>query len=419
LVRALLLLAATAVGASLTGAATPDSDPGHVEAPARVRLLQELRAAAWHAAGWRGQGVKIAVLDSGFRGYRSFLGTALPAHVEARSFRRDGNLEASPSRHGILCAEVVHTLAPRAEVLLASWDPDRPDEFLQAVRWARERGARVLTCSLIMPTWSDYEGHGPVHAALSSLVGPGEGPGDALFFACAGNTAQRHWAGPFHDRGGLHEWAHDANGPVLDNPVRPWGAEPVSVELCFRTGAYEVEVVDVTSGKEVGRSRGSEATTGVPHAAVRFTPEPTHDYAARVKSLDPRPGPFHLAALGGGLGYTTPRASIPFPGDGSEVIAVGAVDGTGRRWDYSCCGPEGDRVKPDLVAAVPFPSSWRARAFSGTSAASPQAAALAALVWSRHPSWTASRVRESLARAAASCPGGHDWETGRGRIRLP
>ena len=83
-----------------------------------------------------------AVLDSGFRGYCQYLGKALPARVTVHSFRDEGNLEARDSQHGILCAEVLHALAPEAELLLANWEPDRPDRFLAAVRWAREQGLR-------------------------------------------------------------------------------------------------------------------------------------------------------------------------------------------------------------------------------------------------------------------------------------
>jgi subtilisin family serine protease len=69
---------------------------------------------------------------------------------------------------------------------------------------------------------------------------------------------------------------------------------------------------------------------------------------------------------------------------------------------------------------VPFPSLFRARPFSGTSAAAPQAAGLAALVWSRHPDWTAEQVRGALVRAAVHAgPGRHDSETGYGRVHLP
>src|SRR5262249_25878532 len=59
----------------------------------RDRLLARLGVDRWHRAGLLGQGVKVAVLDAGFRDYRSFLGKALPATVTVRSFRRDGDLE--------------------------------------------------------------------------------------------------------------------------------------------------------------------------------------------------------------------------------------------------------------------------------------------------------------------------------------
>ena len=61
-----------------------------------------------------------------------------------------------------------------------------------------------------------------------------------------------------------------------------------------------------------------------------------------------------------------------------------------------------------------------ARPFTGTSAAAPQAAGLAALVWSRHPDWTAAQVQEALRTAARDLgPAGHDFETGYGLIHLP
>jgi subtilisin len=125
--------------------------------------------------------------------------------------------------------------------------------------------------------------------------------------------------------------------------------------------------------------------------------------------------------LGGKLQTATRQGSVPFPGDGAEVVAVGAVDGRGKRLSYSSCGSKGGRTKPDLVAPIPFPSQLRPhQAFAGTSAAAPQAAALAALVWARHPNWSASQVRETVVRSARR-PGAAavPWETGRGVIHLP
>ncbi len=139
---------------------TPESTTLPYANPLQARLqhLTRLGADRWQAAGCRGKGVKIAILDTGFRGYRDYLGRALPEHVTVRSFRTDSNLEAKDSQHGILCGEVIHALAPDAELLLANWEPDRSDQFLAAVRWARQQGARIVSCSLIMPSWSDGEG---------------------------------------------------------------------------------------------------------------------------------------------------------------------------------------------------------------------------------------------------------------------
>jgi subtilisin family serine protease len=375
----------------------------------------------WHQHGYRGRGVKIAVLDSGFRGYRAHLGKSLPAHVTVRSFRTDGNLEARDSQHGILCGEVLHALAPEAELLFANWDPDRADQFLAAARWARRLGARIISCSLIMPSWSDGEGGGPVNAALAEVLGPGTLAGDVLFFASAGNTAQRHWSGLYRlGPGGLHQWKPGKP----DNELTPWGADEVSVEMCWQPGAeYQLVIRDALTGDVAGRSCGTIGAGGEGQgccAVVRFVPRPSHAYRVRVRLTGGRPSRFHLVALGGGLSFARARGSIAFPADGPAVIAVGAVNREGQRTPYSSCGPNSRCPKPDFVATVPFPSLWRGRPFTGTSAAAPQAAGLAAVLWSRHPGWNPRAVRSALKAAAEDLgPVGHDYETGYGRIQLP
>ncbi len=397
--------------------ATPDSSAAEATALSRAEHLERLGVAAWHKAGDRGRGVKVAVLDSGFSGYHEHLGHALPDKVLVKSFRTDGNLEAKASQHGILCAEVVHTLAPEADLLFANWEADRPDQFLDAVRWARQQGARVVTCSLIMPSWSDCEGGGSVHRDLARILGTGDKADDVLLFASAGNTAQRHWSGPFHDGGdGGHEWT----AGCFDNGIHPWGGEVVSVELCCATAApFDLSVYDVTAAETVGTT-AVVAKHDHGTAVVRFVPRADHAYTARVRGREGVTDKFHLVVLGGGLQVANAAGSVAFPADGAEVVAVGAVDAGCRRTAYSSCGPNSTSPKPDLVAVVPFPSGWRERPFSGTSAASPQAAALAALFWTRHPDWTARHVRDEL-RTAAEYPtkGGHDFETGYGRIHLP
>jgi hypothetical protein len=402
------------------GQNTPDSEgPPEDGDPAdrRAQLLEKLGVRSWHAAGLRGNGIKVAILDSGFCGYLAQAGKALPAQVSVCSFRKDGNLEARDSQHGVLCGEVLHTLAPESELLLANWENDRPEQFLEAVRWARKQGARIISCSVIMPSWSDGEGSGEVHQKLASILGTGEKPGDMLMFASAGNTAQRHWSGPFRDAGdGLHDWVRDQK----ENVITPWGGERVSVELCCQPGSrYEVIVEDITARNSVGLI-GSRIGPDRCYCVVRFIPQVGHGYTVKVKHLSGPPGRFHLVVLGGGLQYASNQGSIPFPGDGPEVIAVGAVTREGKRASYSSCGPNSNQPKPDFVAPIPFPSLWRARPFTGTSASAPQAAGLAALLWARNPQWTASQVRESMRSAVTRLgQGEHSTETGFGLIHLP
>jgi subtilisin family serine protease len=384
----------------------------------RQWFLAESGATRWHAAGYRGQGVKVAVLDTGFRGYRTYLGNALPARVSVRSFRDDGDLEAKDSQHGILCAEVVHALAPDAELLLANWDWNCPEQFLAAVRWARAQGARVVSCSVVMPSWGDGEGGGAAHRELASLLGPGGGAAGAVCFASAGNTAQRHWGGPFRDGGdGFHQWKLGSK----DNALSPWGDEPVQVDLYARTGAdYALYVYDTTTGKEVAHTRTRGKTGGHAGAAVRFPPAPDHAYRVRVRLLNGPAGAFHVTTTFAYLGQVVGQGNVCFPADGAEVMAMGAVDGQGRRQPYSACGPNSPLPKPDYVAVVPFPSRWRPRPLGGTSAAAPQGAALAALWFSRHPTGTADQLRAALRGAARDLgPRGHDWETGYGLLQLP
>jgi subtilisin family serine protease len=411
--RALLL--AVALGFALScwrAESSPPTDHERQVLADQKKHLESLGVPRWRQAGVRGDGIKVAVLDTGFRGYREQLGKTLPAQVPARSFRRDGNLEARDSNHGVMCGEVIHAFAPDAEVIFANWEPDHPETFIAAAKWCREQGAGVVTCSVIMPAWGDGEGGGLVHRELAAIFGK-----DVLAFACAGNLAPRHWGGAFDNDGhSYHRWdkAHD------DNAVMPWNSERVSLELtCGPSSGYALELLDGSDSKPIGEMinyRGADRRVAI----VRFVPQVGHSYRLRVKHVDGKPGTFHLAALGAWLEHAVSRGSIPFPGDGAEWLTVAAVDAEGRRAAYSSCGPNSSRPKPDLSAPVPFPTLCRNAPFSGTSAAAPQAAGLAALVWSRHRDWSADGVRNEMIKSCRDLgPPGHDDETGFGRINLP
>ncbi len=386
-----------------------DRLPAQVVHAETERVLQRLGVDRWHQAGWRGQGIRVAVLDSGFRGLDARAGVSLPARMQTASFRQDGDLAACSSLHGLLCAEIIHALAPAAELLLVNWEPDMPDAFLRAVAWAKAQEAQIISCSIVMPSWSDGHGGGRVHAKLQSILD------GVLMVAAAGNLGQRHWQGRVQCAAdGFVQW----QPTVHDNPIQPWGDRPVSIEWTSQSGlAVDLRVIEVTSGRSIGYT-DRLPSVGIHGGAVRFWPQAHESYVLRAKLPKGATGELRIVALGSDLGITTRAGSVVFPADGKVVLGVSAVESRQQSPRYASWG--GAQARLDLAAQIPFPCPSRRRPFTGTSAAAPQVAGLAALCWSQDPSQSVAAVRQRLLGAARDVPPmGLDHATGAGLLCLP
>lgn len=112
----------------------------------------------------------------------------------------------------------------------------------------------------------------------------------------------------------------------------------------------------------------------------------------------------------GNESQTTPP-SIVSPPDGENVIAVGAVDSSGRIAYFSSNGPTADgRIKPDVVAmgvdvyaAASYSFTYDTAGYSytsGTSFSGPLTAGVCALILSVHPELTPQQVLEALKMTA-------------------
>jgi subtilisin family serine protease len=370
----------------------------------RQARLESLGVTRWHHAGFTGRNTTVAILDSGFRGYRTHLSKALPTTVTVKSFRHDADLEAKDSSHGILCAEIIHAIAPEAKLLFANWEPDQPDTFLAAIKWAKEQGASVISCSIAIPGWGDGRGGGAVNTALAKLL-----TDDVVMVAPTGNMAQRHWSGTFRGDGKWHEWEPGRTETILT----PTLGSPLTIDLVAAKGSrYRIRLLD--EGREETQVRFQTSPNGI---SARLIPTQKR-YYLRVEHWDGPREPFRFTVIGATLQDHTLTNSIVFPAENERVFAIGAVDAKGIRCEYSGCG--GQRRKPDFVAQVPFPSHWRKEPFDGTSAAAPQVAGIVALVRGRYPDWSAKRVYEYLRLSANDLgPHGQDAETGYGLIQLP
>ena len=119
------------------------------------------------------------------------------------------------------------------------------------------------------------------------------------------------------------------------------------------------------------------------------------------------------------------QETISYPARYANVIAVGAIQEGGLRWNASNYGSELDVVAPGAVVLTPFTlqnSNIISNAYwtpSGTSFASPQVAGLAALMLSVNPTLAPAEIRQKIRENAVDLgPSGFDNEFGYGLINV-
>ena len=102
-------------------------------------------AADFHLRGMTGQGVRVAVIDAGFKGLSAAQAAGdLPVDVVTRDFT--GNGLETQYLHGTACAEIVHEMAPGAalHLLKISDEIDIYDAFDHCV----ENDVRIVSLSM-------------------------------------------------------------------------------------------------------------------------------------------------------------------------------------------------------------------------------------------------------------------------------
>jgi len=368
----------------------------------------------WQQAGFSGAGLRIGVLDLGFGGYQDLLGVELPDEVTIATFGWYDEEEV----HGTACAEIVHEVAPEAELFLA-WYDGSDASMGEAVDWLLEQRVDIIS-----------------HSA-GGLVGPRDGSEwDArlvddlaaqgiLWVNSAGNEGLGHYRGSFTDEDGdnLHEFA--PGDEML--PIYNWGF--VKVILSWdddwekASQDYELYLYDA-DGNELAVSQDAQSGElgHEPYEGILYETGGETVYAVveayevdLVVTLD-------VYVYGGDVAYPSPAHSICPPGDAVGSLTVGAVN----YWDdsladYSSQGPTSDgRLKPEISAPAGVSGyTYGNRGFDGTSASCPHTAGAAALVWQAHPEFSRQEVVDFLLNRALDLgPSGPDTGYGYARLQL-
>jgi hypothetical protein len=399
-------------------------------------------ANSWHSQGLTGAGVKVAVLDLGFQGYTSLLGTELPAAVTAQSFRADGDITGGGEKHGTGVAEIVHEMAPGAQLYLANFDTEV--ELANASQWLTAQGVQVINASWGYFTSGPGDGTGIVDDVVTQSTAAG-----TLWSVAAGNHANRHWSGQFLDTNSntFHEFQ---TTPFLDEGNQPGqiffgsffptvgAGEPIAAELkwndpfgaaCRDYDLYLKRTDDnnqpVTVASSETRQNDGGCMPGANPVEVIVTTAPvTDEYHLVIQK--------HAAATDATmdlyLGYhdfeyvVTPN-SVLQPADNPNAMTVGAVyHGAPTTIEaFSSRGPTTDgRTKPDIVGPDGVSTvTYGPSAFFGTSAASPHLAGAAALVRQRLPCLTPAQLKAFLETNVVDlAPPGKDNTFGSGRLSL-
>ncbi len=382
--------------------------------------LAAMGAPEWHTAGHTGAGVTVAILDVGFDGLDDVPADDLPADVLTMAFDEDGVLDALTD-HGTQMAEIIHDVAPDAELVAVTFDDD---QFAETVAWLELTGVDVVSFSM---EWTDGPLDGTHWTApiIQASIDAG-----ITWVVAAGNSANTHHNGTTMDVDG-DGWIEVTSGGIEHNAFTIAPGNTAEVSLSWNEPATDLDLClfDMQDLNPDGQPTVLECTAnpqglGEPATEILTLTNSTgtrHHYSYGVTRRSGPETTYETRTWGTSpLQFANPAASIGVPANMADVVTVGAVDWqTEQLQPYSAWGPNhmGDRkpevVGPDLVAT----SAWVGADNSGTSYATPHVAGLVALILGAAPDLTPAEVKERIT-SRASRADNPDYKHGWGVIRL-
>jgi hypothetical protein len=241
----------------------------------------------WKAAGYTGEGTKIAVIDKGFKDYGSLLGKELPYSVTTKFYGSGDDIYGT--EHGTACAEIIYDMAPDAQLFFTQ--PRTGVELWDAINWCVSQGVQVISHSMSCSINSGpLDGTGPVNDIVNQAVNHG-----ITWVNSAGNEARAHWSGHFYDPDGdgfanfsgtdeTNDFYTPEDEEVIIGMIwdDPWDASYNDYDL------YVFRLDDFDLSSPVAYSTGIQDGDDDPSEFITFTPQSGTSYGFAINKKSGR-----------------------------------------------------------------------------------------------------------------------------------
>ena len=400
-----------------------------------------LRSNVLRNFGLNGQGVKVGIISDGSNNWTSARASGdLPSNITrygsctTRSADPENCLGALTCNEGTAMAEIIHDLAPAADIAIAAVSTSL--EFINQVnQLANVFGADVIVDDLGFYA-EPYFQDGPIAQAVAAVSS------SVLFVSAAGNSADIHYERSYvNSTGSLHNFGIAEGGGFNQSnlvrvpargfvvPILQWN-DPFDGSLNdYNLFLYNEGLTQILAASTENQLEGNPPLEGFCYYNSAFSPRDLHLVIQKAAGSDKRLEMFTLGASA--LQYRQSSGSIFGHPAVSSAIAVAAINadepGNNNIAFYSSRGPSridfpvlSNRQKPDITAidgvsvtgAGGFPST-----FFGTSAAAPHVAGIAAQLLSLAGSPSISAVKNALLNSGLDLGAtGFDSTYGFGRI---
>jgi subtilisin family serine protease len=380
-------------------------------------------ASSYHGSGYTGSGINVAVMDVGFALLNDAINNyELPNNVVTidctGSSCISANFSSETEEHGTAVAEIVHDMAPEANLYLIKVDDTL--DLWDAKEYAISHGIDIINSSLVALNTNFYDGecyyNNPVCTANDAY------DHGILWVNAAGNQAARHYEATFNpDSSDCHDENIEisANANDIIEVYLTWDAWP-STNQDYNLYLYNSSFVEIAS------SENSQTGTQEPAEMISYTVPSTGLYYLSIcqYSATSNHG-LELYSLYHHLTPSVASSSLLSPADADGAMAVGAIDysnwTTGPQETFSSRGPTNDgRIKPDICGPDYVSNyTYAPLVFGGTSAATPHVSGAAALILDRYPTYTVSQLWECLTATAIDMgSSGKDNIYGHGRLNV-